>query len=122
MTKLLLFLAMQSAMPTPLPAEMESTIEPYSECVSAAFRQRIVAAEVSNKLEQSSGPKLMAQAIKDCSTQRLSAVDAAEAALANNPKFADADMRASFVQERFAFLDDAFVWSVSPEGDPDNWQ
>jgi hypothetical protein len=119
-TQVFIVLAMQGAMPTPLPAEMGPLIEPYSECVFAAFRNRTVAAEGAGKLEQSSGPILMAKAIEDCASQRQKGIDASDVALANNPQFADPTERARFVKERFAFLDQTLVWSVSPEGDPDN--
>ena len=116
------FIAMQGAMLTPLPAEMGPAIEPYSECVSGAFRKRIIAAEASAKLEQASGPKLMAEAITDCASERQDALAASNRALASNPKFVEPAFRAKFVEGRFGFLDDTLVWSVSPEGDPDNWQ
>jgi hypothetical protein len=118
----ILFLAMQGAMPTPLPAEMGPIIEPYSECVFAAFSERTVAAEGAGKLEQSSGPDLMTNAITDCARQREKGIEASELALANNPQFFDATARARFVKERFAYLDQTLIWSVSPEGDPDNWE
>ena len=111
-------LAAQMLLSTPLPAEMEGTLTPYAECVN----ERFVGAIGQSVGRPKVGRKIMDKAIASCSKERAHALQLSERALESAAGFQNIDKRRAFVRERVNSLDSMLRWSVTPEGDPDNWK
>ncbi len=56
--------------PTPLPAEMEATLNPYMECVHQGFVAGLERGKRLNSQDQPDGPGVMSKAIAACADVR----------------------------------------------------
>jgi hypothetical protein len=106
---------------TPLPREMEATLDPYTACVHRRFVADIERLVAANAVASSDSSEIMNGAIAACVGERGRAISLSEQALESVRGFEDADARRAFVREKFDSLDELFRWSITPEGDPDNW-
>ena len=117
----LMSLALQALPASPLPHPMEAPVNAYVECVTGRFMGRFDRLEAQRAEALPEASTVMENAIEACAQDRARALARSERALRAMRGFERPDARLLFVQERFDFVDAMMRWSVTAEGDPDNW-
>jgi hypothetical protein len=118
---ILIFAAQNLVPPEPTPYQLNGTMTQYAQCLDERFQRELVRSPPAEPPRERDGSLLMKRAITACAPERVAAVRRARQALVSVPGFESERRRASFVEEWISSYEALAVWSVTPEGDPDNW-